>query len=92
MLELDGGNWTGGNTKNEEIFEKFYGCYFGKYFHNSDPPISLEQFVQQRVEASLGSDEKVKKREIYPYQPKYLPGSIISLRLLDVPPLSQPPS
>ena len=68
VLELDGGNWTGGNMKKEEIFEKFYGCYFGKYFHNSDPPISLEQFVQQRVEASLGSDEKVKKREIQPCQ------------------------
>ena len=67
MLGLDGGNWTldaEGDMSKEEIFEKFYGCYFGKYFRNSDPPISMEQFVQQSVEASLGSDEKVKKRKI----------------------------
>ena len=69
MLALEGGNRTietGENMKEAEIFEKFYACYFGKYFYNSEPPISLRELVQQRVEASLGSEEKVKTREEKP--------------------------
>ena len=69
MLALEGGNRTietGENMKEAEIFEKFYACYFGKYFYNSEPPISLRELVQQRVEASLGSEEKVKNREEKP--------------------------
>ena len=64
-----GGNWTletqaGGNESKEETFEKFYGCYFDKFFRNSDPPIPLQQFVQQSVEVSMGSDEKVKVKKV----------------------------
>ena len=69
MLALERGNRTietGENMKEAEIFEKFYACYFGKYFYNSEPPISLRELVQQRVEASLGSEEKVKNREEKP--------------------------
>ena len=48
--------------RREDIFEKFYGCFFGKYFRNSNPPISLQQFVQQSMKAAIDSDEKVKKK------------------------------
>ena len=57
VLGLEG-NWT---LEKEEVFERFYGCYFDKYFRNSDPPIPIQQIVEQSVQASLGSDEKVKK-------------------------------
>ena len=60
-VSVEGGNLT--LERREEIFEKFYGCYFAKYFHNSKPPIPLQQFVQQSVEAAIGSDEKVKKKK-----------------------------
>ena len=59
-VSVEGGNLT--LERREEIFEKFYGCYFAKYFPNSNPPIPLQQFVQQSVEAALGSDEKVKNK------------------------------
>ena len=52
--------------RREDIFEKFYGCFFGKYFRNSNPPISLQQFVQQSMKAAIDSDEKVKKKETSP--------------------------
>ena len=57
VLGLEG-NWT---LEKEEVFERFYGCYFDKYFRNSDPPIPIQQIIDQSVQASLGSDEKVKK-------------------------------
>ena len=69
MLALERENRTietGENMKEAEIFEKFYACYFGKYFYNSEPSISLRELVQQRVEASLGSEENVKNREEKP--------------------------
>ena len=58
--------------RREDIFEKFYGCFFGKYFRNSNPPISLQQFVQQSMKAAIDSDEKVKKKGKKPTSPAKL--------------------
>ena len=52
-VPFDDGN---GTLAEKEVFEKFYNCYFGKYFADSD---SVQKYVNQRVEYSMDSQEKV---------------------------------
>ena len=52
-VPFDDGN---GTLAEKEVFEKFYNCYFGKYFADSD---SVQNYVNQRVEYSMDSQEKV---------------------------------
>ena len=52
-VPFDDGN---GTLAEKEVFEKFYNCYFGKYFADSD---SVQEYVNQRVEYSMDSQEKV---------------------------------
>ena len=52
-VTFDDGN---GTLAEKEVFEKFYNCYFGKYFADSD---SVQKYVNQRVEYSMDSQEKV---------------------------------
>ena len=57
-VPFDDGN---GTLAEKEVFEKFYNCYFGKYFADSD---SVQKYVNQRVEYSMDFQEKVESRGV----------------------------